>query len=86
VSLHQQLLDAVRPPAGTPLSDLDPNSWLAALRAVVELHAPVFNFEGSQIPNCRGCDKPRTARRPPWPCRTVQAIARELGIEATDHG
>jgi hypothetical protein len=77
VSLHAQLI--------AELDRIDPHGLTKvgkALRAVVELHAPVLRFEGAEIPVCRGCDKPRTARRPPWPCRTVQAIARELGIEA----
>lgn len=72
MSLHEQLLAAVQPPAGTPLADLDPNSWLAALRAVVELHAP-----DTELPNACG-----TCCCSSWPCSTVQAIARELGIEA----
>lgn len=54
---------------------------VVALRAVVELHAPVERFEGSTLPVCRGCDKHRTAKRPPWPCSTIQAIARELGVD-----
>lgn len=72
MSLHEQLLAAVKPPAGTLLSDLDSNSWLAALRAVVELH-PARSF-GRQL-WCEPCAAS-------YPCSTVQAIARELGIEA----
>lgn len=53
-----------------------------ALRAVVELHAP--NEHG----NCGTCTKAaqRAGNHVRWrvshPCPTVQAIARELGIEA----
>lgn len=47
-----------------------------ALRAVVELHAP-----DSELPNACG-----TCCCSSWPCWTIRAIARELGIEATDRG
>jgi hypothetical protein len=44
---------------------------LAALRAVVVLHAPVEGLCGE----CWG-----SIANKPWPCSTIQAIARELGI------
>jgi hypothetical protein len=54
-----------------------------ALRAAVELHAPVPYHETS--PNwliCHGCDMDGyEAERPPSPCSTIQAVARELGID-----
>lgn len=82
--LHARLLDRVTEAALAVEEDrYNMVGEIAALRAVVELHAPVLRFEGSEIPVCRGCDKPRMARRPPWPCSTIQTIARELGV---DHG
>jgi hypothetical protein len=72
--LHEQLLAAITQHGG-------PLGVGTALRAVVELHAPVERFEGSTLPVCRGCDKHRTAKRPPWPCSTIQAIARELEVD-----
>jgi hypothetical protein len=82
VSLHQQLLDE--------LDAYDRQRGIrdrpeTALRAVVELHAPVpHTLYGNLIRNvCEGCDAGAYAEESPdWPCRTVQAIARELGIEA----
>jgi hypothetical protein len=57
-------------------------SLVEALRAVVELHAPVPYFE--HTPDwlvCHGCDLDGyDAQHPPWPCSTIQAITRELGV------
>jgi hypothetical protein len=81
-TLHERLLAAIAPPAGTPFSDLDPNAWLAALRVVVELHAPKVHFEEDDSPRC-GCgqDGYMAQDGAPWPCSTIQAIARELGVD-----
>lgn len=55
-----------------------------ALRAVVELHAP------DEHGRCRPCTElvrqagNHVRWRVPHPCETVQAIARELGVD--DHG
>ena len=45
---------------------------LAALRAVVELHAPT---QFGQFTWCSICYKRS------WPCSTIQAITRELGVD-----
>ena len=53
-------------------------SWLGllALRAVVELHKPqdITLPDGSWGENCCVCDNGWT-----YPCRTIQAIEKELG-------
>ena len=64
----------------------------AALRAVVELHEPIDTFPGGTVPigytACAGCDcEGYDWEHPSWPCSTVQAIARELGVpEGGDRG
>jgi hypothetical protein len=70
--LHERLLaeidrcqDGIGPDGG--LGD--------ALRAVVELHAPVKLPIGETL-YCDGC-----GNLPSWPCSTIQAIARELGVD-----
>lgn len=73
MSLHQRLLDAIEHYEGA----MGTRTLVAALRAVVELHAPArYQPEicGNEVGNAR------------WPCETIQAIARELGIEEADHG
>jgi hypothetical protein len=75
VSLHQQLLDRLG-----NFQAVDYEEEMAAqeraLRTVLELHAPTrFGGRAWCVPCCRE-----------QPCPEVQAIARELGIEATDHG
>lgn len=72
----------------------------AALRAAVKLHAPTqVTTYGAGLPiqvwvcgHCAnlchsrsglGCDEPRDGH---YPCADIQAIACELGIEATNHG
>jgi hypothetical protein len=72
---HQRLLDTIARYEGAMGTRL----LVAALRAVVELHAP--SPGGEWAVRCLACPAPQ-----PWPCSTVQAIARELEIEATDHG
>jgi hypothetical protein len=76
VTLHAQLL--------AELDRHDPHRLLTlgkAVRAVVELHAPVEDsYLASRWLDCRGCDS--RGEHADWPCRTVLAIARELGIEA----
>ena len=89
-TLHERLLtqlgwfdEALADPGGliNDASDLT-----AALRAVVELHAP---FQRSTLSlGCRACSTPvhtlpgRYVTVVNWPCSTIQAIARELGVSA----
>lgn len=48
-------------------------------RAVLDLHA---EQDGVAWTVCRGCDSDGyDAEPPPWPCRTVDAVAEALGIE-----
>jgi hypothetical protein len=49
---------------------------VAALRAVLDIHKPVDRGTG---PQCVGCATHVTFTD--WPCRTVLAVARELGVE-----
>jgi hypothetical protein len=58
-----------------------------ALRAVVELHSfrPCQNAVRDNHPlpgNCAGCDplNEDSCDSNPWPCSTIQVIARELGL------
>lgn len=54
-----------------------------ALRAVIELHAPVtFVRHQLDVPICEACSASDDLHDVPAPCETVRAIARELGIEA----
>ena len=48
-----------------------------ALRAVVELHAPASD----QPQLCRTCWNEGAEDYHGWPCSTIQAIARELGVD-----
>jgi hypothetical protein len=50
-----------------------------ALRAVVELHAPHDRLMGGPIV-CGHCNGTH-GEDDPWPCSTIQAIARELGVD-----
>jgi hypothetical protein len=81
VSLHQQLLDLI----GEYRTSADADDYpvrlpLDALRAVVELHAPYLAIDGQPYA-CQRCGVIAG-----WPCDHIEAVARELGIEATDHG
>ncbi len=82
--LHQKVLHAItiRDTSIVPYHEVN-----AALRTVVELHAP---FQRSTLSvACRTCSTPvhtqpgRYVTVVNHPCATIQAIARELGIEAT---
>lgn len=76
MSLHQRLLDAIEHYEGA----MGTRTLVAALRAVVELHAPVEDgFAARRWIDCRGCDS--QGEPADWPCSTVRAIAREFGIE-----
>ena len=84
MSLHQRVLYAItiRDTSIVPYHEVN-----AALRAVVELHAPVKPYRDTPQLDCHGCGQPPMARhRAPWPCSTVQAIARELGVQEDDRG
>jgi hypothetical protein len=60
-----------------------------ALRAVIELHKPQDTWSSGVIvlgpALCFGCDfDGYDGEHPEWPCRTIEAIARELGINAEE--
>lgn len=90
-TLHEQLvaeLDHARRARGR-------DEMVAALRVVVELHKPVTFWRpwGDEPPSCQACKPIKVDRiddagtwtedsQPaPWPCSTIQAIARELGVD-----
>lgn len=85
--LHAQLLAGLRDPMydeglfGCLDTDTIVSSLAAALRAVVELHAPSRRISGLSGEllwiECAGCRDDA----PAWPCPTIQAIARELGVD-----
>jgi hypothetical protein len=53
-----------------------------ALRAVVELHKPTtFLRSPLATPICDTCSTDDDAHDVLWPCSTIQAIARELGVD-----
>lgn len=77
--LHERLLAVIGQHGG-------PLDTGAALRAVVELHAPTDTFPGGTTPigysACVGCDcEGYDWEHPSWPCSTIQVIARELGVD-----
>lgn len=53
-----------------------------ALRAVVELHAPVTFWRpwADEPPACKSC-RSATGEPVAYPCAEAQAIARELGVD-----
>lgn len=86
--LHQRLLALVGEYRTSADADDYPVRFpLDALRAVVELHAPVTHYPGGDVsvgprPQCFGCEIDGwDAEHPEWPCETVKTIVRELGIE-----
>lgn len=64
--------------------------YRAALIAALELHPPTNGLQGrlpgggygDVSPACGMCGS--DAHAVPWPCPTVRAIAKELGIEVDD--
>jgi hypothetical protein len=58
---------------GISISDL--KSLISALQAVLEIHKPITQFDREVCNECSA-----TYSRP-HPCPTVQAIAKELGVE-----
>lgn len=90
MTLHEKLLAATGPlPAFTPLRRSTINKPRDALRAVLELHAPVpcsppcsMRHEHLCCRWCRGYIWPATESLVAWPCPTIDAIARELEIES----
>lgn len=82
-TLAGELLPPGPPPPTTPPAGHV--ALLAAtdgpLRAVVELHSPTW----STWWHCDGCDFGGWAEdTPDWPCRTVELIAGQLGVELAD--
>lgn len=74
--LHEELLDAIN----AAVDDYTiPETWAAAIRAVVQLHRPVDEYAGHGQPSwaCRG-DHGSSLR---WPCRTIGAVTAALGME-----
>lgn len=52
-------------------------------RAILDLH----HADEVEFPKCKGCDfGGYEAEEPEWPCRTVQAVAAQHGIELPDAG
>jgi hypothetical protein len=79
--LHSRVLATIDEYATSAVEDGYPVAWpLAALRAVVELHAPRRRLNGVSGElmwiECAGC----LDDAPPWPCSTIQVIAAQLGI------
>ena len=56
----------------------------SALRAVIELHAPVEDtmavYTGSPL-SCRGCNYKECVDDAPWPCDTISAITTALHLQ-----
>jgi hypothetical protein len=90
--LPAALLDALNnpqpprpPPPPPPLPAgyralLDADAMMGALRAVVELHAPVW--DSCREWECQGCDADGYDWEPPsWPCSTTELVARVLGVQ-----
>jgi hypothetical protein len=87
--LHQQLLYATRDgqfEPGSSYSPLNFDPFRAAIRAAVELHAPVTYGTWTLCGACSQTEGREVLRFVSAPCPEVQAIARELGIEAGGHG
>ena len=53
--------------------EVDENRLIAALRAVVELHQPIPEFEPEpgEVAHCKDCEWI-------WPCPTIRAIEKEV--------
>lgn len=52
-------------------------------RAILDLH----HADEVEFPKCAGCDfGGYEAEEPEWPCRTVQAVAAQHGVELPDAG
>lgn len=69
------------------LENSDPGWWegemKAALLAVLDVHKPERHSIGAKVwHNCASCrDTDWNGPEVPWPCETVEAIAKALGIE-----
>lgn len=84
--LHTRLLAATEPlMAGERYSVERLSGPVAALRAVVELHAPQDTYPSGGStgrPLCFGCDLGLHADdHADWPCATIEAIAEHLGVK-----
>jgi len=79
-TLHERLIAATSPL--TVAEERTPEELAAALRAVVELHAPVTYWRPwvGEPPSCQECLGP-LGDHVAWPCSTIQAIALELGVD-----
>lgn len=81
-TLHQHLLDRL----DWHYTEEHVAGMEAALRAVVELHAPETHSAGygGIYTSCSTCQVRDDMA--PWPCLTIQAIADQLGLtEGNDH-
>jgi hypothetical protein len=66
-------------------SQADVPRLLAAVEAVLKLHAPTDVFAGSGQA-CSECSWPSPPSPVPYPCATVRAITREPTGEESGHG
>ena len=76
---HEELLEKLADIAHNKDAHDARNDYLLALRAVVELHQPVWTFpEGSNnsVPICLQCRD--GGFEADYPCPTIQAIEKEL--------
>lgn len=91
-TLHERLLGSTGPLVlRSPLQPGTvnaPRSVLReALRAVVELHAPIpcgpcsLRHEHQRCRWCTGLAWPNTESMTTWPCPTITAVASALGVE-----
>lgn len=63
------------------------DEMVAALRAVVELHAPGAEMVGDRLAwhSCQGCDAGAYAEEAAaWPCSSIRTIAEALGVTEGD--
>ena len=71
---HEELLDKIAQAGLEPHGNVMPTHLVLALRAVVELHKPMW---GGVCGQCEG-GAAYDASFADWPCNTIQAIEKEL--------
>jgi hypothetical protein len=74
---HDELLIEINRRLDVALYNGDAQS-IHALRAIVELHKPCEPVSDDQFVTCETCNY-EYHREYPWPCKTIQAIEKELG-------